>query len=113
MVQETGVSDTIEMLVGAGYHRNRIQIFVLVNWKVTYDVCLKKISKLKEWGVKIDDCTWNTTKREMIPRHWTREQLAKFRKMARKHNQLITFDGYDPEWRKAEIEKMQGVFTYI
>ena len=89
--------DTIEILENVGYKRKHIQIFVIVNWKISYEVCLEKLQKLKEWGVKIDDCTYNTTKREKNPIFWTKEQLIDFRRKSRKHNQLILFDGYDPE----------------
>lgn len=88
---------TIDLLVSVGYRKEKIQVFVLVNWKISYEDCLYKLEKLKEWGVKIDDCTWNTTKRQMLPLHWTVKQLKDFRKKARKHNQLILFNGYDPE----------------
>lgn len=74
-----------------------MSMFVLVNWKIDYETCIYKLIKLKEWGCKIDDCYYDTTKREMLPLHWTKEQMKNFRRKARKHNQLILFDGYDPE----------------
>ena len=89
--------ETIDLLEEVGYKRRNIQVFVLVNWKISYEDCLYKLKKLREWGVKIDDCTWNTTKKEKLTLHWNKEQLIDFRKKARKHNQLINFDGYDPE----------------
>lgn len=92
--------DTIDLFVSVGYIREKIQVFVLVNWKISYDICIYKLNKLKEWGVKIDDCTWNTTKREMVPLYWNKEQLKDFRRKSRKHNQLILFRGYDPEAKK-------------
>lgn len=98
--QEKGILKTIELFEKVGYKRKAMQIFVLVNWKIDYETCLYKLEKLKEWGVKIDDCTWDTTKRQKLPFYWTKEQLVDFRKKARKHNQLINFDGYDPEQNK-------------
>lgn len=95
--QEEGIKNIIELLVKQGYRRKQIQIFVLVNWKIDRETCEYKLSKLKEWGVKIDDCTYNTTKREKKPIFWTKEDLIEFRRKSRKHNHLIIFDGYDPE----------------
>lgn len=91
------VCQTIQTLKSVGYKTNRIQVFVLVNWKISYEVCLQKLEVLRDFGVKIDDCTWETTKREMKPMEWTLRELKQFRRKARKHNQLITFNGYDPE----------------
>lgn len=94
--------NTIELLESVGYKRRYIQVFILTNWKISYEICLKKLEKLQEWGVKIDDCTYNTTKRQMNPIYWNKEQLKDFRKKCRKHNQLINFNGYDPERKLIE-----------
>jgi len=96
---------TIETLIRVGYKREHIQVFVLANWKIPFDVCVEKLDHLKEWGVKVDDCMWNTTKREKLPLYWTKEQLAILRKKSRKHNQLINFKGYDPE-QKVETNEV-------
>ncbi len=95
---------TLDGLVSYGYNRKAISVFVLTNWKIPYSVCMQKLEKLKEWGVKIDDCTYNTTKREMNPIFWTLEELKDFRRKCRKHNQLILFNGYDPESKKKNID---------
>lgn len=89
--------DTIDLLIKVGYRREKIQVFVLVNWKITFEECLYKFQRLKEWGVKIDDCTWESTKTNFIPLHWKEAEYRKFRKKVRKHNQLINFNDYDPE----------------
>ena len=99
--------DTIEMLVSAGFRRKQIQVFCLTLWKFPYELCEYKRKKLFEWGVKIDDCTWNTSKgilltekRKGIAWHnpyWTRKEYEQFRRDCRKHNHLINFDGHDPE----------------
>ena len=94
---EEQIRATIALLEVVGYRRRHISVFVLTNWRISYEVCLYKLEKLREWGVRIDDCTWNTTKREKTPHLWTKEELVNFRRKARKHNQLILFNGYDPE----------------
>ncbi len=101
--------DTIDLLVSVGYTKKQIQVFVLTIWKVSYETCVQKASKLYEWGVKIDDCTWNSNKKTLLKQtkegiwdnvFWTATQYTDFRKKSRKHNQLILFDGYDPELKK-------------
>ena len=66
-----------------------------------------ELNKLKEWGVQIDDCTWNTTKKEKKPHFWTKEQLIDFRRKCRKHNQIIRHDGYDPEHKPLVVNKKE------
>lgn len=97
LFQEKLAKETIDLLCKYKYIRKYIIVFVLINWKISYEDCLYKLKKLKEWGVRIDDCTWDTTKKEKLPLYWTKDQLIYFRKISRKHNQLIFFDGYDPE----------------
>jgi len=112
--------ETIDLLVSVGYKRKFIQVFVLINWKIPYDVCIYKLSKLKEWGVKIDDCTWNSNKRDLRNRiktntwnnlYWTMEQYRNFRAKSRKHNQLVLFDGYDPK-KKSGATTLSAVHNY-
>jgi hypothetical protein len=76
-----------------------------VNWKITYTTCIEKLKKLKEWGVKVDDCTYNTTKKEKKPIHWTLDELIKFRREARKHNQEILFRGWS-EYKSPQESKI-------
>lgn len=104
MEHESLVKKTIELLEEVGYRRKSIQVFVLVNWKISFATCMEKIKKLYEWGVKIDDCTYNTTKKEKKPIHWSYEELVIFRREARKHNQMILFRG----WSEYKHQEMQG-----
>ena len=97
MEHEAQVRKTVSLLESVGYRKHHIQIFVLTNWKISYETCLKKLEVIKELGVKIDDCTFDTTKREMKPIHWKRHELIAFRRKCRKHNQLILFRGFDPQ----------------
>lgn len=84
--QEELVYKTIEMLVNVGYKRNKIIVFMLVNWKIDFKTCLYKFKKCQEWGVKVDDCTWECTKRNFIPLHWTVKEYKTFRRMVRQHD---------------------------
>ena len=74
------------MLVDVGFHKKAIMIHVLVNWKINYEFCLYKLSQIKKWGVMIDDCTWDCTKRLFIPQYWDYPEYRKFRARCRSHN---------------------------
>ena len=99
---------TIDILIEVGYKKKQIQVFVLSLWKFPYELCELKRRLLYEMGVKIDDCTWDTTKKNCraeikngvwTNQFWKVEDYIKFRRDCRKHNQLINHDGYDPEWK--------------
>jgi len=98
--QEKTTENFINMLDEAGYRRKHIQVFMLANWKISPQIFWYKLDKLWEYGVKVDDCTWECTKRNFIPLYWDRETYKATRWLCRKHNQMILFDGYNPENHK-------------
>lgn len=85
------------MLKKAGYRSEELSVFILVNWKIPYSDCVKKLDLLKVWNVKVNDCCWDGGYKKAKPVYWTPEQIKKFRAMCRKHNQLVRFK-IDPEY---------------
>lgn len=91
------IKDGINMLLKAGYKAKEISCFVICDWKIPYEDCLKKLDLLKIWNVKINDCWFdNVTPPQYQCNHWTFDQCKNFRSRCRKHNQMILF-GIDPE----------------
>ena len=86
------------MFKKAGYRSEDLSVFMLVNWKIPYMDCVKKLHLLKVWNVKVNDCCWDGGYKRAKPVYWTPEQIKRFRSACRKHNQLINF-GIDPEWK--------------
>ncbi|MCD4759818.1 radical SAM protein [archaeon] len=89
---------TYQMFIKAGYNPKSLSVFILVNWKIPYVDCVKKLDLLKVWNVKVNDCCWDGGYKLAKPVYWTPEQIKKFRKMCRKHNQYVNF-GIDPEFK--------------
>jgi len=85
------IKNVLDMFVKEGYDPYQCKIFVLVNYKVSYRHCLIKLQIIKKWGCKIDDCTWNCTKKLYIPLYWDYPEYHKFRRLCREHN--INFKG--------------------
>jgi len=83
-------------LVKAGYKRNEIMLFMIVNWRIPYDECLRKLDLMKVWNVKVCDCCYNGGYKLAVPEYWTLEEIKSIRSKSRKHNQLVTF-GIDPQ----------------
>lgn len=90
------IKDTIEILKDVGYKAEDIGVFMLVNHEISYDECLRKLDILKIWGTRICDCCYDGGYRNAVPEHWNGEEIRKFRRKSRKHNQLIRFKA-DPE----------------
>ncbi len=90
------IKDAINMLIKAGYKRNEISLFMIVNWKIPYKECLRKLDLMKVWNVKVCDCCYDGGYKYATPTFWTQEQLTKIRRVCRKHNQLVLF-GIDPQ----------------
>jgi hypothetical protein len=80
------VKKALDLFLKYSYQASRSKIFVLVNWKIPYDVCMKKLEIIKSWGTMIDDCTWECTKTRYIPLYWDYPEYRKFRKACRDHN---------------------------
>ena len=85
-----------KMFLKAGYKSEELSIFILVNWKIPYVDCVKKLDLLKIWNVKVNDCCWDGGYRKAKATFWTPEQMKRFRAMCRKHNQMVLFK-IDPE----------------
>lgn len=99
--------DAIERLKMAGFKGREISLFMICNWKIPLQECIQKLDALKVWGVLVNDCYFdNQTFPNVQPIYWKIIELVYFRAKCRKHNQLIIFEGYDPQIIK---KKKKGV----
>lgn len=104
------IKDAIDKLQKVGYKSNDIMVFMICNWKIPYEECLKKLDLCKIWRVQVDDCYFdNQLSPNIIPIYWTYDQIRSFRSKVRKHNQLVNF-GIDPELHNhgGFVEKLKG-----
>ena len=84
------------MFKKAGYRSEDLSVFILANWKIPYSDCIKKLDLLKVWNVKVNDCCFDGGYKKAKPKDWDIDQIKRFRKMCRKHNQMVRFK-IDPE----------------
>lgn len=84
-------------LVRAGYKPRELAVFILVNWKIPYVDCCKKLDLLKVWNVKVNDCCFDGGYDQALPLYWKPEQIKRFRAACRKHNQYLNHE-IDPEY---------------
>ena len=87
------------MFKKAGYKSRDLRVFMLVNWKIPYVDCCRKLDLLKIWGVEVADCCWDGGYKIAKPVYWKPEHIKKFRAMCRKHDQMIIHE-LDPEYLK-------------
>lgn len=93
------IRDALKILYSVGYKSKDIMIFMICNWDISYDECLKKLDVCKVWNVLVADCYYDNQikiHKKFIPIKWTTEQAYDFRDRVRTHNQLVNF-GIDPE----------------
>jgi len=90
------IKDGIDKLVKAGYKLNDIMLFMIVNWRVPFDECLRKLDLMKVWNVKVCDCCYDGGYKVAVPVYWRQEEMDAIRRISRKHNQLVLF-GMDPQ----------------
>jgi len=84
----------INWMKEAGY--KRIQIFMLVNGKVTFDECVEKLKILKDLRIEIGDCWYDNQRRGSVePVYWTHDECVLFGKLCRSHNVAITQRQYE------------------
>jgi len=91
------IKDAIHTLTSAGYKTNDMMVFMICNWKITFEECMKKLNACKYWNIKVADCYFDGQIMPNVnPVFWTAEEIKKFRHEVRKHNQFVLF-GIDPE----------------
>ena len=96
-VLQKEIKRSIQLLFNAGYSPKEVMVFVICNWKTSYDENLKKMDLCKIWNVQMADCYFdNQLSPNIKPIYWTEEQIKDFRHRVRKHNQMVNF-GIDPE----------------
>lgn len=103
------IKDAVDMFVDAGYKRNSISAFMIVNWRVPFDECLRKLDLMKVWGIKVCDCCYDGGYDIAVPGRWSLEEIKAIRRICRKHNQTVLF-GIDPQptinhWSVINVKK--------
>lgn len=92
------IKDALDKLIFAGYNPKNIQIFMVCNWRTSYEDCCKKLDTCKFWNVQVSDCWFDNQKKgEVIPIHWTKEQIEDFGRRCRDHNIMCRMNGIQVE----------------
>lgn len=80
------VENTLNMLEGSGYRLKDTHVFMICNWKVSFDENVKKVKYLYQKGVQVSDC-WFKEKD-----HWSESERKLFRHICRRVGQLVRAD---------------------
>lgn len=95
--EQKRIKKAIDILIKAGYRSKDIMVFMICNWRITYEDNIRKLDLCKVWNVKAADCWFdNQTAPNIQPEYWSDLEISSFRRKVRKHNQLVNF-GIDPE----------------
>ncbi len=105
------IKKQINYLVKAGFNKKDILVFMIYNFDIPYEECLKKIKKCHDWGVQVSDCRYrpltqtydnyssNGFKKGQGPEDyyihekagWTDEKIRALRKEVRENNISIRY----------------------
>lgn len=89
------IKDCLKMLKKAGYDSQDLMVFVLADWKISFNECLAKLFLLKSWNVKVSDCYFdNATPPDYQMNYWTFQECKVFRSLCALHNQSVRFGIY-------------------
>lgn len=94
--EQRKIGAAIEILEKAGYKRKELMVFMIVNWRIPYTECLRKLDLMKIWGVKVCECCYDGGYEHAIPVYWIQKEMNDIRLKSRKHNQLVLFE-VDPQ----------------
>ncbi len=92
----------LQMFLKAGYEPQDLSVFIIVNWKIPFIDCVRKLDLLKIWNLKVNDCCYDGGYDLAKPEHWDIQDIKRFRAMCRKHNQMI-IHRLDPELAGGQI----------
>jgi len=93
------VISALKLLLDVGYTNRTIYVFMICNHpSISFDECMNKFYILHDMNIKIIDCYFDNQygRQKKIPIGWTEYEIRAFRKMIRKHNQIVNF-GIDPD----------------
>jgi hypothetical protein len=101
------VEEAIRVLQSAKYRRKDVQVFMLYNWALPFDVLEEKRRQCLDWGVQVADCRFRPLdalydhydpwaihqgpEAYYIHPNWTDEQIRRFRRACREQNILVRF----------------------
>lgn len=99
------IKDALKLIYSVGYKPEDVIIFMICNWEIPYEECLRKMDLCKVWNVKIGDCYYDNQieiNEKFVPIGWTTMEALDFRSKVRKHNQLVNFK-MDPQLKKKRV----------
>ena len=95
------IKDALNKLIYAGYDSKSIQIFIICNWKISYNECCRKLDTLKFWNVQVSDCWFDNQKKGQVKQtHWTEKEIETFGRRCRDHNIMCRHNGIQVEKTK-------------
>lgn len=94
----------LELLDKAGYNRINHQVFMLVNGKIPFKECSKKLQVLMYQHIQVCDCWYDKQKRgSIIPKFsWTQSECDIFGFQCRDHNEIVQGKGQHREYILSE-----------
>lgn len=96
--EQMKLKDALYMLLRAGYQqdRDKIMMFMIVNWEIPFEECMRKLDLMKIWNVLVCDCCYDGGYKVAVPVYWSEDEIDRIRRICRRHNLMVLFK-IDPE----------------
>jgi len=105
MSDQYKIKDALIKLNEVGYMKRYLMVFMICNWRISFEECSKKAYLCAVWNVKVSDCYFDgQTSPNITPIGWNEYEIQEFRRQVRKHNQMVTF-GIDPETKRNKHQR--------
>ncbi len=95
------VYDGIKMLELSGYKRKSLMCYILSNYYVSLRECLYKSKIMLHQHIQVCNCRYrrNYLDPKVYHEYWDIKEIDYFKQECRMNNQIIIYNGYDPEIR--------------
>lgn len=109
---QTPLLKAIKYLEKAGFKRDQISMYMLINHNVPLWECDLKLDLMKKWNMKVCPCCFDGGFKVAIPEKWSRKQIDYFSHKCSLHNQIMNWDLY-PDINRAlnTRKKCRGIYT--
>jgi len=96
------VFDGMNMLKEVGYKPKDLMCYILSNYYVSLKECLLKGKLMLHQHIPICNCRYreNYLDPKVYPKLWNQNEIDYFKQECRINNQIVKFNGYDPEINK-------------
>lgn len=98
LIYQYDIKKALDILYSVGYKPKDIIIFMICNWRISFEENMKKLDLCKVWNIKVADCYFDNQtdiiRKPFKEEYWKPHEAVNFRRKTRTHNQIVNFKIY-------------------